>query len=69
MVVGHLGVVDEPPPQGALPRAGCKMLQVRPFDVLDDPRQGPRHLLREVSAVRARITDELVALIQRLREV
>ena len=69
VVIGHLGVVDEPSSQDALARAGRQMLPIRSFDALDGLRQCQRHILQEVSAVRARIADELVSFIQRLCDI
>ena len=69
MVVGHLRVVDEPPPERALARARRQVLAVRRRDRFDDPRQRARHVLREMPAVGARIADQLVPFVQRLRDV
>src|ERR1035437_6400758 len=45
------------------------MLTIRSFDAVDDLRQCQRYILREVPGVRARIADEFVGFIQRLRDV
>ena len=69
VVIGHLGIVNEPSPQGALARAGRQVVTIRTFDILDDRWQRRHHILREVPAVRARIANELVGFIKRLRDI
>ncbi len=69
VVVGDLGIVHEAAAQRTLAGAGRKLLAIRRGDGLDDARQGLRHVLREVPAVGARIADQLVSLVERLRDV
>ncbi len=69
VVVGDLRVVHKAPAQRPLAGAGREQLAVGLRDGLDHPRQRLRHILREMAAVRARIADELVPLVQRLRQV
>ena len=69
MVIGDLGIVDEPPSQRTLPGAGRQVLPIGRRDRLDDPRQRGRHILRQVPAVGARVADQLVPLVESLRHI
>ena len=69
MVVGDLGIVDEAAAERALAGAGREVFAVRLGDGRDDAREGAGHVLREVAAIGARIADELVALVERLRGI
>ena len=69
MVIGHLGIVDKPRSEWLLARARNQVLAEGRLNDLDDPRQCVRHVLREMPAVRAWITDQFVALIERLRDI
>ena len=69
MVIGDLRVVDEARPSGRSPVPGASESRVRPSIASNDLRQRPRDVLRQVPAVRARIADQLVLLVQRLRDV
>ena len=69
VVISDLGIVDEPPSQRTLPRTGRKMRLIGNRDRLDDLRQRGRHILRQMSAVRSRVADQLVPFIERLGQV
>ena len=69
MVIADLCVVDKAPAERALPRAGREQLAVRRLDVFDDARQRGGDIPGEVAAVGAWVTDQLVPLVQRLREI
>ena len=69
VVIADLRVVDEAAAERALPRSGRQQLAVRPLDVFDDARERCGDVLGEVAAVGARVADQLVPLVQRLREI
>ena len=69
VVIADFGVVDEAAAEWALAGAGREQLAVRRCDVINDARQRGGDILGEVAAVGARITDQLVPLVQRLREI
>src|SRR5207248_8326875 len=69
MMIANLGVIDESPPQGVFAGPGCEKSAIRRLDPLNDPRQGPRDIFRQISAVRAGIANHLVTLVERLCEI
>jgi hypothetical protein len=69
VVIGHLRIVDEPPSQRTLTRTSRQQPAKGTLDRFDDLQQSARHILRQMAAVRTRIADQLVTLIQRLRDV
>ena len=69
VVIADLRVIDEPFRERPLARARCDVRLVRPADRPGDGPQRARHLVREMPAVGARIADDLVLLVQRLRQL
>jgi len=69
MVIGHLGVVHETASQRALAGARRELVAIRRFNRRHNARQRLRHFGREVPAIRARVTDEFVPLVERLCQV
>src|ERR1044072_1037812 len=65
-MVGNLRVVDVPFAERAFARSGGELLAIRRLDGLGDAPQRAGHILREVAAVRARVADQLVALVEGL---
>jgi hypothetical protein len=61
VVIRDLGIVNEPPPQWALPGAGRKVGLIQCRDRLDDPRQRYRRILRQMPAVGSRFENDPTA--------
>ena len=69
VMVADLGIVHEAPSQRPFTSARSQVLAVRFLNRLDDAGQRARHILRQMPAIGARIADQFVAFIQRLRHV
>ena len=68
-MVGDLRVVDEAPAERALAGPGGEERRVGPGDRRDDRGQRRGDVAREVAAVGARVAEELLLLVERLRDV
>ncbi len=69
VVVGNFRVVDKTAIERALAGACDEMLTIGSFDDAYDPGQCAGDVLRQITAVGAGITDQLVTLVKSLREI
>ena len=69
VVIADLRIVHEFAAQRFFACARREMFAIRSGDVAHDFRQSRSHILRQMAAVGARIADQFMALIERLRQV